>query len=179
MNTFLPVELSPDSCILIRLSCSLGCLTNLTFFSSKLALTGIVRLDVKPPCTKFQPDRTISHGWPHGLKLWMGLSIGDVIRWDQSWKSISSKFFRTISAWFMGLLKCSFIIPNFQIYPANNLEVRAHWISCSPPLQCIGSMLKAGKFKTLKLPNRLQEKYKNWGCENYASKDPHTMRKRI
>ena len=26
----------------------------------------------------------------------------------------------------MGLLRRSFIIPNFQIYPANNLEVRAY-----------------------------------------------------
>jgi len=34
-------------------------------------------------------------------------------------------------------------------------------------------MLKAGTFETLKLPNRLQEKSENWGCESYASKDLH------
>ena len=38
----------------------------------------------------------------------------------------SPNLFRQISAWFMGLLKHSFHIPNFQIYPANNLEVGAN-----------------------------------------------------
>ena len=42
------------------------------------------------------------------------------------WKSSSSTFFRYIFAWYMGLLRHSFHIPNFHIYPANNLEVRAH-----------------------------------------------------
>ena len=31
---------------------------------------------------------------------------------------------------------------------------------------------KSRTFETLKLPNRLQEKTENWGCENYGSEDP-------
>jgi len=80
------------------------------------------------------------------------------------------QFFREMFAWFIGLSKRNFCdIPNVQIYPGNNLEVRAYLIYCSC---AIGSMLKGGTFTTLKLPNRLQEKSQNWGCESYASKDP-------
>ena len=64
------------------------------------------------------------HWWRHQMRPYMEKS--------------TSNFSRQMFAWFLGLLRRSFHILNFQIYPANYLEVRAHLISCSPPLaQCL------------------------------------------